>query len=245
MGNAVVHFEVVTSDGSALKKFYSELFGWHTETFSMAEGNPYQLIDTHSGGGINGGIATAPGLNVVTIYVEAPDLQALLDKAEKLGGKTMMPPTDMQMVTIANFTDPQGNVIGLVKTTDEEAPGVSSGSNPAVDWFEILGPDGKALRQFYRDLFGWKISEDSGDGFDYGQLEEPSKGIAGGIGTSPTGTPMTTVYANVDDLDKYIERAETLGGKKVVGPMDVDKISFAQIADPQGNVFGLWRPRLV
>jgi len=243
MGNAVVHFEVVSSDGPTLAKFYTELFGWHAEGFPMPDGRTYEVIDTHSGEGINGGIATVPDWSGVTIYAEGPDIQALLDKAESLGAKTVIPVTDMGMVTLASFTDPQGNVIGLVKSSDQEAPERSSGSNPPVDWFEILGPDGKALRRFYRELFGWNISESEGDGFDYGQLEGIEQGIAGGIGTSPTGGPMTTVYAHVDDLDKYIERAETLGGKKIIGPMDVETVSFAQFADPQGNVFGLWRPK--
>ena len=50
-------------------------------------------------------------------YVEVNDLQAYLDKAEKLGGKTIMPPTEIpDQVTLAMFTDPEGNVIGLVKS---------------------------------------------------------------------------------------------------------------------------------
>jgi predicted enzyme related to lactoylglutathione lyase len=246
MTNPVVHFEIISSDGPALEKFYSELFGWHTESLEVPDGSgTYGMIDTHAGKGINGGIATAPeGVpSYVTIYAEGPDLNALLDKAESLGAKTMMPETQMgDMVTIAMFTDPQGNIIGLVKSSDQEAPGVSAGKNVPIDWFEILGPDGKALRKFYRDLFGWEITESMGE-FDYGEVHA-EKGIGGGIGTSPTGGPMTTVYAHVEDLDKYIARAEKLGGKKLMGPMDAgETVSIAQIADPQGNVFGLYKSK--
>jgi len=247
MANPVVHFEINASDASALATFYSELFGWHTENMSMGE-ITYVLIDTHAGQGINGGIAQPPegAPRTVTVYAEGPDIQALLDKAVSLGATVMLPVSELPMVTLALFSDPQGNMIGLVKSApeDQPQPGVSPGSNPAIDWFEILGTNGKALRQFYRDLFGWEISESMGDGFDYGEVKAGDRGIGGGIGTSPTGAPMTTVYANVDDLDKYIERAETLGGKKIMGPMDAgETVSIAQIADPQGNVFGLWRPK--
>ena len=39
-----------------------------------------------------------------------------LNKAESLGGKTIMPPTEIpDYVTIALFADPHGNTIGLVK----------------------------------------------------------------------------------------------------------------------------------
>jgi uncharacterized protein len=244
MANPVVHFEMVAADGAALATFYSELFGWHTEAFPMPDGRSYQMVDTHSGAGVNGGIASSPDWTGITIYAQAPDLQAVLDKAETLGGKTMMPVEDMGMVTIASFVDPQGNVIGIVKESEMEPPPRSQGSNAPVDWFEILGTDGKALRQFYRELFGWEISESMGEGFDYGEVKAVGDGIGGGIGASPTGGSMTTVYANVDDLDKYIERAESLGGKKIMGPMDAgETVSIAQIADPAGNVFGLYRPK--
>jgi uncharacterized protein len=52
----------------------------------------------------------------VTIYVEVPDLQAALDRAVKLGGSVVTPPTEIPGVTaIALFADPDGNVTGLVK----------------------------------------------------------------------------------------------------------------------------------
>jgi predicted enzyme related to lactoylglutathione lyase len=46
-----------------------------------------------------------------------PDLQAALDKAERLGGKSLMPPTEIPEgnVTIAMFSDPEGTTCGLIK----------------------------------------------------------------------------------------------------------------------------------
>ena len=53
---------------------------------------------------------------MVTFYVSVDDLQAYLDKAESIGGKTVTPPTEIPgVVTYAFFADPDGNVIGLVK----------------------------------------------------------------------------------------------------------------------------------
>ena len=50
------------------------------------------------------------------LYVEVDDLQTFLDKAKRLGGKELMPPTVIpNFVTIAMFADPDGNIIGLVK----------------------------------------------------------------------------------------------------------------------------------
>ena len=54
---------------------------------------------------------------MVTIYVEVEDLQAYLDKAVSLGGTVVMPVTVIpNMVTMAQFADPQGNVVGMVKS---------------------------------------------------------------------------------------------------------------------------------
>jgi predicted enzyme related to lactoylglutathione lyase len=67
--------------------------------------------------GINGGIGPSPSGNRVTIYIEVEDLQAGLDKAESLGGKTLMEPEEIPgAVTMAMFADPDGNVVGLIKS---------------------------------------------------------------------------------------------------------------------------------
>ncbi len=75
------------------------------------------MIDTHAEGGINGDIAPANnGTSRVTFYAQVDDLQAYLDKAEGLGGKTVLPPMEIpDTVTLAMFTDPEGNLIGLIK----------------------------------------------------------------------------------------------------------------------------------
>ena len=134
MGNAIGWFEIVGPEPEKTAAFYAELFGWHTET---TEGGSYILIDTHSGKGMNGGFVEPPpkGHPGSIIYVQGPDVQAMLDRAESLGGTTRMPVTKMAMVTYAMFTDPWGNRIGLMEG-DGDAP-VSAGDNPPVDWVEI------------------------------------------------------------------------------------------------------------
>lgn len=239
MGNPVVHFDIMGSDGPALEKFYAELFGWHVQ--SMPEMD-YGLIDTHAGAGINGGIGEdkESGMMGVSVYIEAPDLQAVLDRVEKAGGKTTQPVMEIPgVVTLAMFTDPQGNNIGLVKGEGED-PGVSGGDGAAVTWFEILGTDALALHTFYGDVFGWTFPSVHAESGNYGHVDTGAgRGISGGIGTSH-GEPVVTVYATVEDLAKSLERAESLGGKTVLQPMAIGEgSSIAAFRDPQGNLFGL------
>lgn len=119
MGRPVVHFEVSVKDAEAGRKFYSELFDWKIDA-----NNPmnYGLVSTEGQGGIGGGIFEAKdgAPTYVTFYVHVDDLQAYLSRAEKLGGKTMMPPTQIpDQGSIALFTDPEGNIIGLFQGSME------------------------------------------------------------------------------------------------------------------------------
>ena len=50
------------------------------------------------------------------------------------------------------------------------------------------------------------------------------------------------VYVRVEDLDRYLERAEELGGARLVPPMELPGGfgRIAVLADPDGNPVGLW-----
>jgi uncharacterized protein len=238
MAYPVVHFEINGADGQALEKFYSEVFGWHVQSLPEIG---YATIDTHAGRGINGGIGTARQDPFITFYVETPDVDATLAKAESLGAKTVVPVSDMGVARFALFTDPQGNVMGIVAPS--EGPGVSEGNGVAVDWFEVLGPDASALKAFYSELYGWDLHGEEGAEWVYYHLDNPAdRGIGGGVGASPDGQPHVTPYAMVDDFQTYLDRAESLGGETAIPPTEAPGTTFAQIRDPQGLLFGLWKP---
>ena len=118
----VVHFEIIGKDGLKLQKFYAELFGWKIQ--NMAEMGNYGMTETGTTGdkvgkgSIDGGVGGAqPGSpNYVTVYIQVKDIDAHLQKITAAGGKTVMPKTEIpNVVTFAQFTDPQGNVVGLVE----------------------------------------------------------------------------------------------------------------------------------
>jgi predicted enzyme related to lactoylglutathione lyase len=121
MGQPVVHFEIVGKDGKALHAYYSELFGWE-----IAADNPmnYGIVDREQnlnaeGVGIGGGVGGGPEgyEGHVTFYVEVPDVEAALAKAENLGGTRVMGPEQpMEGLEIGLFTDPEGHVVGVVKS---------------------------------------------------------------------------------------------------------------------------------
>ena len=121
MGQPVVHFEVVGKDGEKLQRYYGELFGWTVNADNpMNYGMVAREDNTSANGelGIGGGVGQGPEgyEGHVTLYVAVPDVEAALQKAESLGGKRVMGPEKiMDMVELGQFTDPEGNLIGVVK----------------------------------------------------------------------------------------------------------------------------------
>ena len=112
MSNPVIHFEVVGADAARLQDFYRDLFGWKISTDNPMN---YGIVD-NGGEGINGGIGQSPNGPHVTWYVQVDDIDKALEKAERLGGKTVMPKENVSgMVTLGLFNDPEGNLVGLVE----------------------------------------------------------------------------------------------------------------------------------
>src|ERR1700738_3649267 len=110
----------------------------------------------------------------------------------------------------------------------------------SVVWFEVIGNNGPALRKFYRDVFGWKISEGNpNNSVDYGLVEAEGGGVPGGIGASTDRHPgFATFVVEAEDPAPILAKAARLGGRTVmpvvrIPGLDTEK---AYIADPEGNV---------
>jgi uncharacterized protein len=112
MGHPVVHFEIGCRDRDKTGRFFADLFGWHIQ-----QNGPASTIDTASPSGIPGHITSLnhEPYHYTMFYVEVEDVQAYLDKAAALGGKTLVPPIRIPTGTFAWLSDLDGNVIGLLK----------------------------------------------------------------------------------------------------------------------------------
>src|ERR671934_1906150 len=79
-----------------------------------------------------------------------------------------------------------------------------------VTWFEIIGKDSAGLQKFYKDVFGWKLTPPVAEMGNYSMLADQGpddKGAGGGIGGSMNDENRVSVYVEVDDPQKYLERA--------------------------------------
>jgi predicted enzyme related to lactoylglutathione lyase len=120
MGQPVVHFEVIGSDGEKLRGYYSELFGWKIDADNPMNYGMVSPDDNAPGGagtsGIAGGIGAMPDGHegYATFYVDVDNVEAALSKAEQLGGQRLMGPENvMEGLTIGLFTDPEGHIVGV------------------------------------------------------------------------------------------------------------------------------------
>jgi uncharacterized protein len=243
MGSPVVHFEIGGPDDGPLLRFYGELFGWRLTR--VPGGINYTLVDTQAGAGVNGAIGkSGTGEPWASFYVEVDDLQAVLDKAESLGAKTVLPITEIPgMVAFAMFDDPDGLLVGLVKGEEpqEGVPqGPSDGDGAPVDWFEVLGADAARTQRFYTELFGWKLNDSGFPAYGLVDTDAGGRGIQGGLGAGGDHR-WATVYASVADVEQTLAQAERLGATRVYGPDAVDDhMQTGAFRDPAGNVFGVY-----
>jgi len=127
-------------------------------------------------------------------------------------------------------------------------------ADPVVH-FEIIGKNAEHLRSYYKDLFGWNaatnsavVPEVSAPG-NYGFIEkvstEDGTGIPGGIGGGMGYDSHTVFYVGVKDVKAALQRAESLGGKIVMGPVERPGggLVVAHFMDPEGNLIGLAGPQ--
>jgi uncharacterized protein len=108
----IVHWEIQSLDPAKLHDFYAEALGW-----AIDANNPmnYGMVASKGQGGIDGGIGGSQGGSRVLVYASVPSIPEILDRIESLGGKTVMPRTDVGPVIMALYEDPEGHVMGLIE----------------------------------------------------------------------------------------------------------------------------------
>ena len=109
--------------------------------------------------------------------------------------------------------------------------------------FEFGVSNADKSKEFYTKLFDWQFQ--SHEGMNYHTVSAAGeRSIGGGLGlTQPGQSPYVTVYIQVDDLQKYLTKAEKLGGQTLMPPTPIPGVgSCAWFADPDGIAVGLFKP---
>jgi uncharacterized protein len=119
MGRPVVHWELLSKDPAKVAEFYEKVFDWKIQ--QVPEIN-YRFVETGGQGGINGGIIQPqrpePWPGNMTFYIDVEDLADYRRRIVAAGGKILIEAQDVAgMGAFSLFTDPEGRMMGLWKTT--------------------------------------------------------------------------------------------------------------------------------
>ena len=237
-----VWYDLQVSDPAVAIEFYTKLFGWGTAPF----GDTYTMwtID----GLPFGGVMKEPGVPPNWLaYVATPNVDATAADITRLGGRLIVPPTDIP--TVGRFTvfmDPQGPAIAAF-TALNEFPGHEG--EPHVNefgWHELATGDQELAFNFYHTLFGWDrgAAAPMGEPFGTYQMFARSGVTIGGMYNKPETIPAPfhwVHYVFVKDVDQIASRVPTLGGQVIHGPTDVPGgPRIAMFTDPQGAMFAIY-----
>jgi predicted enzyme related to lactoylglutathione lyase len=114
--------------------------------------------------------------------------------------------------------------------------------------FEIIGADPSELRGYYGELFGWQfdssspVSDAVSEPTNYGFVAPGADGVGipGGVGGGAAYTARATFYVGVSDVEAALQRAESLGGTRTMGPVRAPTgLVVGHFTDPEGNLIGV------
>lgn len=120
-----------------------------------------------------------------------------------------------------------------------------------VTHFEIPYKDKDAMQKFYEVVFGWKITKLPDMDYRWVTTTEsdsetwmPKKAgvINGGMREKRAPEDGLVIVMSVKSIDDSLKKVEEHGGKIVFPKFEVGKHGlYAQVADVEGNVLGLWQ----
>jgi len=225
-----VWYDLMTTNSEAAQAFYTSVVGWGTQVWENA-GMSYTMWT--AGDTPIGGIMKLPDEAVAggarphwVGYVAVPDTDATVSRAQELGGKVMVPPTNIPTVgRFAVIADPQG---ALTAPFTPQGTGPGPKLPPPVghfSWHELATTtDPETAFAFYADLFGWEKIEamDMGAMGTY-QIFKSGDVSLGGMMNKPPQMPVSAwqYYLNVADIDAATTRVTQSGGQVMMGPIQV------------------------
>ncbi|MDP2304469.1 MAG: VOC family protein [Pseudomonadota bacterium] len=251
-------YDLMTSDPAAARVFYANVIGWSMQPWGPPEG-AYTMVANAEGP--VGGIAEL-GKDESSVplgpphwlaYVGTPDIDATVEQAKALGGKVLVPVTEIPTVgRFAVLADPQGAVFAPF-TPASSTPGMPERSADApgrFSWHELHTSEPDAGYAFYSELFGWgQTGEmDMGPMGLYRMFGQTPDRSLGGVMTTTHQAPVPgwTCYITVADIKGTLDRVRANEGQVVYGPDEVPGGDLvAACIDPQGAAFAVFQKAAV
>jgi predicted enzyme related to lactoylglutathione lyase len=233
------------SDVDVARSFYADLFGWEALEPSPEFGGYFMF--NREGVPVAGGMGPMgdlPASNRWRLYLSTAGMTETLASVTGAGGQVTVPPMAVADLGVqAILVDPSGADLGVWE------PGTFPGftvlnEHGAPSWFELLTRDYAGAVDFYRSAHHWTINVvGDEDGFRYSTMLDPEGvGELAGIGDASSmlqegEASCWSIYWEVDDVDKAVDRVGELGGSVVEAGQDTPYGRLATVKDPLGAPF--------
>lgn len=242
--------ELATTDQSAAKKFYSELFGWSVNDLPMGPNDFYTTfkIEGREVGAAYTLRAEQRSQGVPAhwnLYVAVENADTAAARATELGARVLAPPFDVfDIGRMAVLQDPTGAVFSVWHAKRHSGFGIK-GVPGTFCVADLSTPDQDAAGRFYEQLFGWRVGkEDEKPAHNYYHLFNHNEFIGGILPPAfrdPNAPPYWQIYLQVSDCDATAAKATKLGAQLYMPPMPIEDIGrMAVLADPQGAAFAIF-----
>ncbi|MDF1837636.1 MAG: VOC family protein [Planctomycetota bacterium] len=248
LDHKIIWNELHVPDLVAANEFYGPLFGWSTKP---EECDTYVHF-YHGGETVAGYMAPHGGPGSYPhwhVYLGTSDIEAYVKRAEKAGGKSLMPVMDIPHTgKIGAIADPGGAVLSPFQVADPERSSWGHGGTAGkFCWVELLTQDETAAKDFYTKVVGWELMEAEFGGTQYCMLMPPGASpdqAQGGIMQmdNPEVPDNWLPYVCVEDVEATAAKVKELGGTICVPPATIGTHGkIAVLIDPQKAVLGIYQ----
>ena len=243
-GKFVWH-DLITDDVAEARRFYGGLFGWEFDQTSGPNGGDYTLI--RMDGRVVAGMVHLDDPQGVEYsrwlgYLSVADVDRAADFTRSKGGEVAVGPLELGDIgRAAAIVDPQGGVVGLVRSRHGDPDDTILRGVGEIVWNELLASDDLAAVDFYERLAGLEKKDDVRPAGTYRVMHSQGQNRAG-IMQRPSEEmdPMWLTHFGVENVQAASEKTAELGGTVLLAPSeDVRDGLLALVRDPSGAVLAL------
>lgn len=244
VGKFVWH-DLVTDDPVKAREFYSGLLGWEFEHTTHPLGGDYTLIRLYGqfvGGMVSLADPAGADYSRWLPYLSVADVDAAVRFTKSSGGAAVVAPVELENIgRAAAVTDPQGAVLGLLRSRVGDPDDSIAPAAGRVVWNELLAADEVTAAGFYGSLAGLEVSRVNRRGGEYTLLRAQGRDRAG-VMERPDArlAPLWLTHFAVADVAVAARRVSELGGKVLLAPSpELREGTFAVVSDPGGAILAL------
>jgi len=235
----VVWYDLLTEDVAAANSFYSKLFGWTIRPSTPSSDYLVIYNNDKSIGGVTLHENTDPealeSLWLVTLSVR--DVDNAMATTRRFQGKVLDGPFDVEgRGRMAIVEDPLGAPLILMRSSTGDPDDAAPVPGEWL-WVDFFTRDLEKTKAFYAELVGYEfrelqVGEDHSHHFFYQGNKRPRAGLV--VHTWEDIDANWLPYVMVEDINRVIKEAGSLGGKLIMRKSDV-----AILTDPSGAAFGV------